>query len=173
MIKLFVSLIVFMSMSFAYSIDNEKIQSQNNFLDSLLDEIEEENISSLDKNAQDEIKKYQIDINDLKKKLEDIRLEKEKNSQESNKEIEKLVKDYNKNLEQLKKTYQYLSSKIKRHNCPDEFTTDSSHKAYCSNNLDYYKKRKRISETKFAPLGIIEVNSESDSERTTLQERER
>lgn len=173
MIKLFVSLIVFMSMSFAYSIDNDKIQSQNNFLDSLLDEIEEENISSLDKNAQDEIKKYQIDINDLKKKLEDIRLEKEKNSQESNKEIEKLVKDYNKNLEQLKKTYQYLSSKIKRHNCSDEFTTDSSHKAYCSNNLDYYKKRKRISETKFAPLGIIEVNSGSDSEKITLQERER
>ncbi len=99
-------------------------------------------------------------------------MEKEKNSQENNKEIEKLVRDYNKNLEQLKKTYQYLASKIKHHNCPDEFVTDSSHKAYYSDSLNYYKKRKRINEIRFAPLEIIESSSVNNSKRVILQERD-
>lgn len=170
MIKSLLSIVVFASVTFAYSIDSAKLQSQSNFLDSLLEEVE--NISSLDKDAQEEIKRYQIDIYDLKKKLEDLRLEKEKKSQENNKEIEKLIKDYNKNLEQLKKTYQYLASKIKLHNCPDEFTTFSSHKAYYSDSLNYYKKRKRISETRFAPLEITELNSVNNSERIAFQERD-
>lgn len=172
MFKLLILVIILIPLSFAYSVDIEKIQNQSNFLDSLLEEIEKGDMSALDKNSQDEIKKYQIDIYDLKRKLEDIRLEKEKNSKESNKEIEKLIKDYNKNLEQLKKTYQYLASKVKRHNCKNEFTTDSSHKAYCSDSLNYYKKRRRINETKFAPLEIIELNSLDNSKRLTLQESE-
>ncbi len=170
MIKSLLSIVVFVSVTFAYSIDSAKLQSQSNFLDSLLEEVE--NISSLDKDAQEEIKRYQIDIYDLKKKLEDLRLEKEKKSQENNKEIEKLVRDYNKNLEQLKKTYQYLASKIKHHNCPDEFATDSSHKAYYSDSLNYYKKRKRINEIRFVPLEIIEFNTVNNSERVILQERD-
>lgn len=173
MFKLFLLAVASISASFAYSVDIEKIQSQSNFLDSLLDEIENRDISTLDKHSQDEIKKYQIDIYDLKKKLEDIRLEKEKNSQENNKEIEKLIKTYNKNLEQLKKTYQYLASKIKRNNYQNEFTTDSTHKAYCSDGLNYYKKRRRINETRFVPLEVIESNTINSSRKITLQESER
>lgn len=170
MIKLFVLLSIFTSATFAYPTGNIKIQNQSDFLDSLLEELEDQDVSDFDENAKNEIKKYQSDIRDLKKKLKNIKLEKE--NQNSNSEIEKLIKNYNEKLQELKKTYQYISSKIKHNNCPNEFSTNRAYKADSSDNgLNYYKKRKRNRD--FVPLEIIEVDSDKSPTRITIQESER
>ena len=155
------------------------IQGQKDFLNTLLNEIEKSSSTknfkkgSGDKN--NDIEKYKADINSLQKTLFCIETENAK-EQTDKKVLQELVEAYNKKMKELENTYKEImlkKQKINKARDTEQYLKTKTTGTCISDTLNYEGKRRRIRDTKFRPLEIVEISQNSEStNKTPLQSAE-
>ena len=159
------------------------LQGQKDFLNSLLKEVEKYNTKeSAQKGAdpkdgedaeQRELEKYKKDIKTLKKTLYSIEDENSK-KESNNKVLQDLVDDYNKKMQELEKTYKFIMSKSKNAGAKDEYLSPKSHEVLTMDSLNSNKKSRKIKDSAFKPLELVEFRNDataSDRPATPLENR--
>ncbi len=150
------------------------LEGQKDFLNSLYNEFEKlksqkpKSDNDDDKEKNKEIDKYKEDIMTLKKTL--INIEDATNQKDANgKILKELVDDYNKKMEELEKNYKFFLSKSKKA-APDEgYLSSKTPGVQTMDYLRHNNKRRKIGDTKFQPLEIIEIdNSASKIEENKM-----
>ncbi len=133
-------------------------QTQSDFLDSLLEEIENANIKNFTSISQAEVEEYIEDVKKLKKTLNNIEIEKSKNSEDET-ELQKLVDEYNRRIAELKKSYKFIMSKSSRKNCQNEFSNSRSNPISEEDSLNCEKRQRKIKDDRsFEPLELVEIS---------------
>lgn len=139
------------------SIAGMNFQIQTDFLDELLEEIENTNTETFTTISQTEIDEYIEDIKKLKKALNNIEIEKSK-ANEDETELQKLVDEYNQRIADLQKSHRFIMSRANKKNCGNEFPTSRLNPISETDSLDCERKRRKIKDSRmFAPLEIVEV----------------
>ena len=149
------------------------IQGQKDFLNALLNEIEKSSSTKNFKKGSDDknndIEKYKADINSLQKTLFCIEIENAK-EQADKKVLQELVEAYNKKMTELENTYKEIMLKKQKNNKArekEQYLKSKTTRTCISDTLNYGGTRRKIKDTKFRPLEIVEMNQNSESTNKT------